>query len=350
MTPRFSNALRSRRLGRQWSQAELAARAGVSRTAISAIEKDRLAPSVTAALSLARALECTVEQLFGQSTAPSNAPDWAWPPTSPSCRYWQAEVGGRRLRYPVEPTSVGAVPHDGLWDGQSVREASAAPAEQVLVIATCDPAVGLLAAEYARQTPFRMLPLTRSSRAALRLMADRKVHVAGVHLSPSNRRGGNAAIVRETCQDNAQLLRIGVWQAGIALSTHLKLNSTRAILASRLKWVGREPGSGARQCLDELLAGRKAPRRVAPDHRGVALAIRCGWADAGVCLRLTSEEAGLGFVEVRRETYDLCFMQAEQNDPRLRALADVVQSPRYRQLLRALPGYDVRTTGELAGC
>ena len=39
---------------------------------------------------------------------------WAWPPPSPSWRYWRAEVGGRRYRYPVEVSMMGLVPHDGM--------------------------------------------------------------------------------------------------------------------------------------------------------------------------------------------------------------------------------------------
>jgi molybdate-binding protein len=316
---------------------------------VSAIEQARLTPSVSAALALARSLDCTVEQLFGEVDCGGGGEHWAWESPSARCRYWSAEVGGRRWRYPVEPTSVGEVAHDGIWNGSSVCDSETSEPEHVLVIATCDPAVALLATEYARQTPFRLLPLTRSSSDALRLLKSETIHAAGVHLS-SGSAEGNEAVVREGCGTGLRLLRVGVWQEGIAFASHLKLRSRRAALASRLRWVGREAGSGARQCLDELLDGRNPPRRMAPDHRGVALAIRCGWADAGVCLRLASEEAGLGFLELRREAYDLCFLARLENDPRVRALVDVVQSAPYRRLLEALPGYDLRTTGDLSSC
>ena len=39
----------------------------------------------------------------------------------------------------------------------------------------------------------------------------------------------------------------------------------------------------------------------------MAEAIRAGWADAGVCLRLVSDQAGLDFLSIREEAYDLCF-------------------------------------------
>jgi molybdate-binding protein len=116
---------------------------------------------------------------------------------------------------------------------------------------------------------------------------------------------------------------------------------------SRIRWVGREQGSGARECLDELIGKRAAPRRTARNHRGVVEAVRSGWADAGVCLRLTAEEANLKFLPVREEAYDLCFAEVLANDPRIQALLRVLRSTAYRTMLDDLPGYRAKNTGTL---
>jgi molybdate-binding protein len=79
----------------------------------------------------------------------------------------------------------------------------------------------------------------------------------------------------------------------------------------------------------------------------VAEAIRNGWADAGICLRLVSEEAGLRFFAVREETYEWCLPAAGAPDPLLHALRETVQSSSYRRLLDDLPGYDARECGEI---
>ncbi len=79
----------------------------------------------------------------------------------------------------------------------------------------------------------------------------------------------------------------------------------------------------------------------------MAEALRSGWAHAGICLRLASEEAGLDFLSVRLEDYDLVFSKSPQDDPRLQALVRVVRSAAYRRLLGDLPGYDAAQTGEL---
>ncbi len=150
-----------------------------------------------------------------------------------------------------------------------------------------------------------------------------------------------------------RLLRVADWEEGVALSPGLGLRTVRAAMAARLRWVSREVGSAARDCQDELLGRSRAA--VAPgalhearSHRGVADAIRGNWADAGICLRLASEEANLTFLSVRRERYEVCFPESWAEDERLKTLATVVRSSRYRQLLGELPGYDVSHAGELS--
>ena len=343
--PSLQNTVRAYRVARGWSQQELADRAGIARASVSAIEIDRLVPSTTAALALAAVFECRVEDLFQLPTHGSTNPTWAWPMPTRRGRYWQAEVGGRTLLYPCEVMQLGAVEHDGVAIGDKRTPRNDAP-PPTLVMACCDPAVGLLAREIARTSGIRVLAFVRPSRQALALLKEGLVHVAGTHLGHS-KRDGNAAIVRRELGAGYQMIRAADWEEGVAVAVGHS-ESLRTMLASRLRWVGREVGSGARQCLDELLEDRPAPNRLARDHRGVAEAIRSGWADAGVCLELAAAEANLNFVAVRREAYDLCYAASNESDPRIRALIAALQSKAFRTLLGDLPGYHANSTGTLA--
>lgn len=343
-TPELKNCVRERRVARGWSQQELADRATIARASVSAIEMGRLVPSAAAALALAAALDCRVEDLFRLGDQSTTEPTWAWRSARLTARYWQAEVAGREWLYPVEPTYAGTLPHDGLFDGPTVlsRVETLPP---TLVMATCDPAVGLLSSELSRASGLRLLPLVRSSRAALRLLQEQKVHVAGLHLGPEGT-DENAAVVREMLGPGYRLVRVAAWDEGIVTAGDRKLSSARAARRARFKWVGREPGSGARQCFEEVLGSSVSPRRIALDHRGVAEAVRAGWADAGICLRLVGEEASLEFLHVRSEAYDLCYPEYLENDARLRALLTALRGPRYRGQLADLAGYRV-ATGEI---
>src|SRR6185436_21032491 len=91
--PGLRNCMKERRTARSWSQDELAQRSGISRAGVSAIEIGRLVPSTAAALALAAALECRVEELFALAAAAEAVSAWAWSPkgTGP-LRYWHATV------------------------------------------------------------------------------------------------------------------------------------------------------------------------------------------------------------------------------------------------------------------
>jgi molybdate-binding protein/DNA-binding XRE family transcriptional regulator len=341
---RLNNCLRSRRLARAWSQQELADSAAVARASISAIEIGRLVPSTAAALALAAALECRVEDLFQLTGQVPTGPMWAWDRSSLEKRYWQAEVGRRTLLYPYEPSELGTIEHDGVVSPGSNEERAALP-PATLVMASCDPAVALLAAELARLARVRLLAFSRSSRQALTLLKQGLVHVAGLHLSRADKED-NAAIVKAELGPGFQLIRVAQWDEGI-VTTADQSASVRSLVKSRIRWVGREPGSGARECLNELLGSRPAPRRTARNHRAVVEAVRGGWVDAGICLRLTAEEANLKFLPVREEAYDLCFAETIADDARIKALLTVLRSSAYRTMLNDLPGYRAKNTGDL---
>ena len=358
VVPMLVNEVRAHRIRRGWSQEELAKRSGLSRAGISAIETGRLVPSTAAALGLASALGCTVEALFRLPGTPpvDDREEWAWAPPSTDWRYWRAEVCGRRYRFPVEVSPLGLLPHDGTARAESSDESCRVDPSRTLVLACCDPAAGLLAAELARQTEVRLIVLRRTSRAGLDLLARGLVHAAGVHLARADQTDGNVGPIRQHLgeepgrREGYQVLRVADWDEGIALRPGLGLSTIKDVVAAKLRWVLRQPGSGAGQCLDELLEGSRGPSRRSPramDHRGVAEVIRAQSADAGICLRLASEEAGLGFLSVRHEAYEICLPDSVLADGRGRALLQVVRSSAYRRLLADLPGYDAAKTGDL---
>ena len=346
--PNRRNALLQKRLACDWTQAEMARRAGISRAAVSAIEGEHLTPSVTTAIALARALNCSVEELFhgGGYASATRAQVWAWPAPGDPCRYWEAEVFGRRLLFPLEESALNAAPHDGVWESGVCRAAEQPDSELTLTVATCDPAVGLLAREYARESGFRMLVFPRGGAAAMDLARHRKIHVAALHRSSEKAPERNANTAREILGDNAMLLRAATWEAGVAFAENGRFHSIEQLAKEVGKWAVREPGSAARECLDDLLEGAEPSGKIVFSHRSVADSIRAGWAEAGVCIKFSAMEAGLGFLPLRKEALDFCFYSSLEHDPRIQALIRVLQSPRYRQCLNELPGYSAEHTGE----
>jgi molybdate-binding protein len=164
--------------------------------------------------------------------------------------------------------------------------------------------------------------------------------VAGIHFAAADSSRGNvAAIARRAPTCDMDLLRVACWEEGLALDPGAGVRSAAAAVRGKLRWIGRSTGAGARRCQDELLGSRRSPRHVARDHRGVVEAIRSGWADVGVCLRLASEEGLLAFLPLGEENYDLCFRRDQAADPRMVSLLATIRSAEYRRLLTELPGY-----------
>ena len=329
-----------------WSQETLAEKVGISRSGLSAIESSKLIPSVTTALTLSAALGCSVESLFSSEGEISEEFEWAIPPTLNQRRYWQATVGQRRLAYPAEDSNQDMLWHDGIAQHGQPRSLSSSEADKTLVIASCDPAARLLALEYAQRSPYRLLVLRRGSGAALKLLSEGLIHAAGIHLSHHQDSSENRAAAAAVLTEDFRLIHLARWEEGLALRSDLKHQSVKGLLKQRLRWIGRETGSGARKCLDEVLQGRTKPRREALDHQGVVNAIRCGWGDVGPCVRLSAEEAGLNFQSLRRQNYDLCFPVSMESDPRLQALIQTLRGPAFRQKLSELPGYHTKRSGE----
>jgi putative transcriptional regulator len=60
----MKNRLKVLRAERNWSQADLAERAGVSRQAINAVETGKFDPSLPLAFTLAEVFELKIEEIF----------------------------------------------------------------------------------------------------------------------------------------------------------------------------------------------------------------------------------------------------------------------------------------------
>ncbi len=96
------NRVKAARLARGWSQDELAHRSGLSRSGISAIEIERLVPSAAAALALAKALHCRVEDLFSLDDSAEANTVWAAPPREVAAAIGKPRWGAGRCS--IRPT------------------------------------------------------------------------------------------------------------------------------------------------------------------------------------------------------------------------------------------------------
>jgi putative molybdopterin biosynthesis protein len=131
-----------------------------------------------------------------------------------------------------------------------------------------------------------------------------------------------------------------------------QLNSLADVLASRAKMAVRQPGAGAQMLLEMLLAragaNPKDLRRLEPPcltGPDLAAAIRAGKADCGVATRAAAKSAGLDFVPLLFEDFDLLMRQRSYFRPSMQALIGFFRDRRLRQRASELSGYDPAPAG-----
>ncbi|MFA4861739.1 molybdopterin biosynthesis protein [Methanoregula sp.] len=79
--------------------------------------------------------------------------------------------------------------------------------------------------------------------------------------------------------------------------------------------------------------------------QAVVVAIRNGFADAGMCTSGIASASGLEFVPVAHEDYELALWREMLADQRIKTLLTLIRSPAYRTHLEKIGGYDTAKTG-----
>ena len=147
-------------------------------------------------------------------------------------------------------------------------------------------------------------------------------------------------------------LQLVAREVGIAAARGVRIKGLAGIVGKRL--AIRPATSGLRHRLDQALetAGirpRQAYRRAIEHkcHRDVALAVARGDADFGLTTHAWAHAAGLSFLPMAVEEYDLCFLADRIDDARVLALCETAQSAAFKRQLRGCAGYDGSRAGRV---
>jgi molybdate-binding protein/DNA-binding XRE family transcriptional regulator len=335
-------------------QSQLARDAGISRQALSALEAGTYQPGVATALRLARALGCSVEELFEDPEPQSLEARVTAPHRAGRAPVALARVAGRLVAAPLPAAALCLTPGSGIADLKSSGEAhveafrSSTQIDSTLLIAGCDPGVSMLRDFLARNSPpIEVVAIRCSSGSALELVAAKKAHVAGIHLRDRktgeyNLQAARAAMGRE----RFSLINFARWELGMACRHRSGIRKLQDVVDGRTQFINREPGSGARQAIEDALreggisTTRLAGyRTIANGHLEVASAIAIGHADAGLTIRIAAEAYELDFYRWSEERYDLVVPQRERQSTAVRALLDAVSSSYFARQVGAFCGY-----------
>ena len=333
-------ALRERRLECGLSQTELAARAGVSRQLVAAVEAGRNTPAVDAALRLARALATSVEELF----------------VAPAPRVVPA-LGGRlhdraavRLGRVGDQLVAAELADHGIagagWakpDAVSQRSGlrlfpGASPAGTV--IAGCDPAFGVAERMLEGLGPRSLLAISAPTDSALRALKRGRVHAAVVH-GLTNALPAPPVPVRRW--------HVARWRVGLAVARGVPGRSLEAVLSAEVPIVQRERAAASQQAFERawLATGAHTPSAgsIATGHIEAArLAATLG--GAGVTNEAAARTFGLAFLPFEDHIVELWAADRWHDHPGMSAVAELLNTTAFTDRVGHFGGYDLAHCGE----
>src|SRR3954471_806901 len=212
-----------------------------------------------------------------------------------------------------------------------------------------------------RESGSGLASLPEGSEAGLGRLARGEVMAAAIHLhrtdGESDDETANAeAVASAPGLHDVVVIAFARREQGllVAPGNPLKLSDTASVAAARARMALRPNGAGAQLLLLALLAQNgiafealntlKPPCPTGPD---VAQAVRSGRADCGIATRAVALTAGLDFVPLTWEHFDLALRQRDYFRPGPQALADFLRTPAFRERAAELKGYDVAETGSV---
>jgi len=213
------------------------------------------------------------------------------------------------------------------------------PADLIAIGSHCvgfDQVLGLLADE-----GFRVKSIAVGSTAGLVALARGEGDVAGVHLLDAASGEYNEPFLPE----GIRLIRGYGRRQGIAFrrdDTLADVETTDELIAALRsplrRMINRNPGSGTRILIDDLLAGFQPDGYLhqARTHHAVAAAIEQKRADWGMTLDNIAAAAGLGFFFIAEERYDVAVAPDRWDRPAVAELRQLLQDPEVRSDLAAL--------------
>jgi DNA-binding XRE family transcriptional regulator len=333
-------SLRDRRLQSGLTQVELAARAGVSRQLIAAVEAGRNAPAVDAALSLARALGTTVEELFAE-----HAPDVVvalGDRLRGAAAVRLGRVGDQLVAAELPDHGVAGAAWakaDGVLDAGGLRLfPSASPAGCVL--AGCDPALGVAEAMLDGLGPRSLLAISAPTGTALHALQRGVVHAAVAHGRQDELPEPPVPVVR---------WHLARWQVGLAVPHRFRAHSFESVLRDGVPIVQRDPAATSQQAFERAqIAAGIEPRAAGPqatDHLDAArLAAILG--AAAVTTEGAARAFDLSFIALEDHVVEVWISDGWLDHPGIVALGEILANRAFTERVSHFGGYDLSHCGE----
>ncbi len=201
-----------------------------------------------------------------------------------------------------------------------------------------------------------MLP--EGSESGYRRFLEGGVIAAAIHfhdLDDPEKDANVGVVAKEPTLYDAVLIHFCARDQGllVAKANPLDLGGIEALASRKLRLAIRPEGAGAQQLLlallrrNGLLLADLGPTLLAPTGPDIAQAIRAGHADAGVATRAVATAAGLDFLPLVTERFDLLMRQRDSYRGPLQRFMKIIADPVFSARAAELGGLDVSRAGQV---
>lgn len=178
---------------------------------------------------------------------------------------------------------------------------------------------------------------------------------AGMHIFDLVDGGYNVShVIESTAGMDAVLIEWAWREQGLIVGkgNPMHITSLADAVAGRARFVVREPQAGSRVLFQHLVSEAGIEMKdidiLADEARSeseLALAVLEFRAETGLGVRAAAQQAGLDFIPLHRERYDLLVRRRDFFQPPMQALLTFARSDAFKARATALSGYDISGLG-----
>lgn len=324
------------------SQLELSRASKLSRQLISALETGRHAPSVKAALAIAQVFGSTVEEVFGETGGVDTfVPAFGEAPSG-AVSVVAVRMGNEFSYHPLAEAGQSWGRADGLYRDGQIRLFEDSDTSGIMV-AGCDPALGLAASLLPNQGPRRVVSIAASSAKAARALDDGRIHGALVHGRPGRLQESRLRVRRFV---------LARWRVGLACLPGMRIDLER-LAKGTLTSTRRDPEAEITRALErkleELGGGSRIKGPSVTSHLDAARRVSYGAVDVALTMEAAARAFGLDFVELEEHVCELRLADEWMDLPGAQGVLELIGSEPFHARLQAVGGYDVTAAGNEVG-
>jgi len=195
------------------------------------------------------------------------------------------------------------------------------------------------------------------TRMGLKLLQARRVDACCMHWGPSEESSFRHPALLQQHRQHKQWVLMHLFKREQGLMVHpdvlAKESDPQRLFSQNWRWVARQGGSGSQRFLMEMLVKSgshlddlNVVEQAYSEHEAASLLVM-RQADIAPGPRAAATEAGLGFISIGWESFDIAMTRAIWFRHLFQSLLKRLQSDQTQRMATLLQGYDLSACGEL---